>query len=184
MELKELFSIQHVKIAFQPGQKTVSYFDVLGSEDRETWVPLLSKSTSCGFSGDLQVFDFPPSKALTEIRYIKLVGHSNSADSWNHISEFRVFGFRYRNKVTYEEQPVKLYPNPARESVNIRIDDSTLRPDFIRILNLTGKVVFEDRMDPEIKNLQIPVTFRQGIYIVQMGSGGFTLFAQKLVVNI
>jgi hypothetical protein len=184
MELKELFSIQHVKIAFQPGQKTESYFDVFGSEDKETWEPILTKSASCGFSGDLQVFAFPALKSLVEYRYIKLVGHANSADSWNHISEFKVFGFRHRNPGSYEKQPVKLYPNPAHESFNIRIDDSTLGFNFIRIVTLTGKVVFEDKMDPEIKDLKIPITFKQGIYIVQMGSGDLTMFTQKLVVNI
>jgi hypothetical protein len=184
MELKELFSIQHVKIAFQPGQKRVSYFDILGSEDGETWEPVLTKSASCGFSGDLHVFDFPESKSSLEFKYVKLIGHSNSTDTWNFISEFKIFGYRHHNPVSYEKQPVKLFPNPAHESVNIRIDDSTLKPDFIRIINLTGKVVFEDKVDPEIKDLQIPVNFKEGTYIVQMGSGDLTLFTQKLIVNI
>jgi hypothetical protein len=184
MELKELFSIQHVKIAFQPGQKRVSYFDILGSEDGETWEPVLTKSASCGFSGDLHVFDFPESKSSLEFKYVKLIGHSNSTDTWNFISEFKIFGYRHHNPVSYEKQPVKLFPNPAHESVNIRIDDSTLKPDFIRIINLTGKVVFEDKVDPEIKDLQIPVNFKEGTYIVQMGSCDLTLFTQKLIVNI
>jgi hypothetical protein len=184
MEMKELFSVQHVKIAFKPGQKVETWFDIFGSEDKLTWEPILIKSASCGFSGDLHVFDFPVSKAESEFRYIKLVGHSNSSDSWNHISEFKVFGFRHRNSLSYEEQPVKLYPNPARESFNIRIEDATMKPDFIRILNLTGKVVLEEKLDPEITDLEIPISFRDGIYIVQMGSGNLTLFTQKLVVNI
>ncbi|HBC79067.1 MAG TPA: hypothetical protein DCZ51_10595 [Bacteroidales bacterium] len=142
------------------------------------------KSASCGFSGDLQVFDFPASKSLVEYRYIKLVGHSNSADSWNHISEFKVFGYKHRNPGTYEEQPVKMYPNPAKESVNIRIDDPALRFSFIRIVSLTGKVMYENKIEPEIKDFRIPITFRQGIYIVQMGAGDLTMFTQKLVVNI
>jgi hypothetical protein len=162
----------------------VSFFDLLGSVDRETWEPILVKSASCGFSGDLHVFDFPESKASLEFRFIKLVGHSNSTDTWNHISELKVFGYRYRNPGDYENHPVKLYPNPAREFINIRIDDSTLNLDFIRIVNLTGKVVFEDKLDPEIREFQIPIDFRQGIYIVQMGAGDLTMFAQKLIVSI
>jgi Secretion system C-terminal sorting domain len=79
---------------------------------------------------------------------------------------------------------VKLYPNPARESVNVRIEDMTMKADFIRIVNLTGKVVYEDKLDPEIRDFQIPVDFRPGIYILQMGSGELTFFAQKLVVTI
>jgi len=79
---------------------------------------------------------------------------------------------------------VKLYPNPASDLVNVRIEDMNLKPDFIRIVNLTGKVVFEDELDPEIRDFQVPIDFKQGIYIVQMGSGELTYFAQKLVVNI
>lgn len=182
-ELKELFSIQHIKIAFQPGQKTASYFDVFGSKDKEIWEPILNKSASCGFSGDPQVFNFPATKAMVEYKFIKLIGHSNSANSWNYISELKVYGSGPRNNVSYEEQPVKLYPNPANESVNIRIDDSKLNPDLIRIVSLAGKVVFEQKMDPDNTNLRIPINFRSGVYIVQMGSGDLTLFTRKLIVK-
>lgn len=184
MELKEAFNIQHVKIAFQPGQNRESYFDILGSEDKVTWEPVLTKSASCSFSGNLQVFDFPPAKTGIEFRYVKLAGRTNSLDSWNYISEFKIFGYRQRNPTSYEDQPVKFYPNPALEFVNIRIDDSTFKPDFIRIINMSGKVVFQDKMNPDARDLQIPLNLKQGIYIVQMGSSDFTLFTQKLVVNI
>ena len=183
MELKELFNVQHVKIVFQPGHKQTNYFDVLGSVDNSTWEPILTKSASCGFSGELQVFDFPPSKAFVEYKFIKLVGHSNSGDSWNHISEFRLFGFKHRNQTSYNDQAVKLYPNPVCERLNIRIDDPSLKPDFIKILNLSGDIVYEDLMNPGITDLSIPINFGRGIYIVQIGSGDLTLFTQKLVVN-
>ena len=34
IELKQSFSVQHVKLAFQPGQRRESYFDILGSTDK------------------------------------------------------------------------------------------------------------------------------------------------------
>ncbi len=181
MELKEPFNIQHLKIAFQPGHKKESYFDILGSVDKVNWEPILTKTASCGFSGDLQVFKFPEAKAGEGYRYVKLVGHSNSVDNWNYISEFRIFGFRYTE---YYDLPVKLYPNPAHEILNIRIDEMSLKPDFIRIMNLAGKIMFQDIMDPDIKEVQIPLNLKQGFYIVQIGAGDITLFTQKLVVNI
>jgi len=183
MELKELFNIQLVKIGFQPEQKRESYFDILGSDDKLTWEPILTKSSSCDFSGDLQVFNFPPSKTEKEFRYIKLVGHSNSGDSWNYFSEFKIFGFIHRNPSRYEKQPVKIYPNPAHEFINIRIDESTLLPDFIRIISLSGKVVFQDKMNPNIKELQIPLNLIEGVYFVQIGSDNLTVFTQKLIVG-
>jgi uncharacterized repeat protein (TIGR02059 family) len=184
IELKELFSIHHVKLAFQPGQKRISYFDVLGSDDKETWEPILTKSASCDFSGDLQVFDFPPSKAGKEFKYVKLAGKGSSTDSWNYFSEMKVFGYRHPNPSFYENLAVKLYPNPAREIINLRIDEPTLSLDFIRIINLLGDVVFQDIMNPDIKELQIPINLQNGVYIVQLGSGDLTLFAQKLIVSL
>ena len=182
LELKELFSVHHVKLAFQPGQKMGSYFDILGSDDKESWEPILIKSASCGFSGDLQVFDFPPSKTGKEFKYVKLVGLGNSVNTWNYISELKVYGYRHPNPSFYENLSVKLYPNPAREIIKIRIDEPSLALDFIRIINPLGKVAFENNLDPAIREFQIPIYLQNGVYIVQLGSGELTLFTQKLIV--
>jgi len=181
LELKTAFSIQHVKLAFQPNQKREFYFDVYGSNDKETWEPILSKTSSCAFSGNLQVFDFPASKAEREFKYVKVVGQGNSTDQWNYIAEFRIFGFRYRNP-SYEEQIVKIYPNPASEIVNVKIDEPSFVPDFINILTLTGKIIYTNIIEPDKRLLQIPVNFKKGIYLIQMGKGSITMFSQKLVI--
>jgi hypothetical protein len=183
MELKTPFNIQHVKMAFIQGQKRVSYFDVLGSDDKVTWEPILIKSASCGFSGNMQVFSFPPSKAEKEFKYVKLIGQTNSVDSWNYISEFKIFGYPQRKPNTYEEQPIKIYPNPAHELINIRIDEATMKPDFIRIITISGKIVLQEKVEEEIREFQMPIDLKNGVYIIQMGSGELTLFAQKLIVN-
>lgn len=183
LELTEPFNVQHVKIAFQPGQKKVSYFDLMGSEDGQTWEPILTKSASCGFSGDLHVFDFPPAKMSVPCKFIKYVGHSNSLDSWNFISEFRIFGYKYQIPGKKKDPLVILYPNPARDIINISIEDSGLKPELIRILNPTGTIVYEKKINPEERDIQVPVSFRCGLYIVQMSSGDLTLFTQKIIVN-
>jgi uncharacterized repeat protein (TIGR02059 family) len=183
LELNGTYTIQHVELAFQPGQKKEFYFDLFGSNDKENWEPVLSKSRSCAFSGNLQVFDFPASKTEKEYRYVKLVGQGNSTDKWNYIAEFGIFGHRHKNPVDYEEQIVKIYPNPAHGLVNILIDEQTFVPDFIKIVSLTGKVIFDDKIDPGTRQLQIPIDFKQGIYIVQMGTGDLTVFAQKIIVT-
>jgi uncharacterized repeat protein (TIGR02059 family) len=183
LELKGPFNVQHVKLAFQPGYKRESYFDILGSEDMVKWDLILPKSNSCAFSGNLQVFDFPQSKAEKEFKYIKLIGHGNSLDTWNYISEFKIFGYKHKNPASYEQLSIKIFPNPAHEFVNIRIDDATLKPDFIRIVNLAGNIVFQDKLDPDIKDMHVPIDLRQGLYIIQMGSVDLTLFSQKLVVS-
>jgi hypothetical protein len=158
------------------------YFDIYGSNDGETWESILIKAKSCSFSGGIHVFEFPISKAIAEFKFLKFIGLGNSNDSWNYISEFRIFGYRQKNRADYEDLIVKLYPNPAREFVNILIDDPSFNPDFIKIGSLEGKILFTDKVDPEIRLLQIPVTFKPGIYFVQMGIGEITMFSQKLIV--
>ncbi len=183
LELKESFSVQHVKLAFQPGQKKESYFDILGSEDMQTWEPVLTKSNSCAFSGNLQVFDFPPAKTTKEFKFIKLVGRCNSQDTWNYISEFKIFGYKHRNPSSYEKQIVKVYPNPALDYINVRIEETNISPDFIRIINLAGKIMLEEKIQPDVSEFRLPIDLKQGIYILQVGEGNITLFSQKLVVH-
>jgi hypothetical protein len=132
LELSRPFSIQHVELAFQPGQKREFYFDILGSNDKEKWEPILIKTRSCSFSGDLQVFEFPASKTEREYKYVKLVGQGNSTDTWNYIGEFRIFGYKHKNPADYEELLVKIYPNPARKFFNILIDERH-QSDFIKL---------------------------------------------------
>jgi uncharacterized protein YjdB len=183
IELKQSFNVQHVKIAFQPGQKRESYFDILGSKDGVNWKPILIKSESCGFSGDLQVFDFPPSKTGIEINYVKLVGRCNSTDTWNYISELKIFGSRYLDPPEYENLLVKIYPNPARESITLRIDEANIHADLIQINNLSGEVILKKENDPDLKEFTIPLDLKNGIYIIQLISGKLTQFTQKLIVS-
>jgi hypothetical protein len=183
LHLSEPFKVDHVKLAFQSGMKSESYFDILGSTDNVTWEPVLTKSASCGFSGDPQVFGFPETKAEQEYSFIKLVGQSNSVDTWNYISELKLFGFGHRALAFKEQSQIIIYPNPVNEYINISIKEQALTPDFIRIINLSGKVMLEEMLEPDIKELQIPINLFNGVYIVQMGSGDITLFTQKLIVN-
>ena len=183
LELKSPFIIHHIKIAFQPGQKSESYFDIYGSNDGENWESILKKAKSCSFSGGIHVFVFPLSKAVTEYSYLKFVGLGNSTDNWNYVSELRIFGYRHKSRTDYEDLIVKLFPNPARDIVNIRIDDPEFNPDFIKILGLDGKIIYSDLVEPGVRDFQIPVNFKHGVYIVQMGTDNITMFTQKLVIS-
>jgi len=181
--LKHSFKVQHIKLAFLQGQKRESYFDILGSKDSINWEPILIKSASCFFSGDLQVFEFPPSKSEKEFNYIKLIGLGNSADTWNYISELKIFGYKHRNTPNYDKLAVKVYPNPAKKYVTFRIDEQLLAPDHIQLLNLSGTVVFNRELDPYLKEFTVPLDLKNGIYIVTLESDNIILFTQKLIVS-
>ena len=183
IELKHPFDVQHVKLAFHPGQRRESYFDILGSTDKLIWEPILNKSVSCDFSSELQVFEFPASKTEKGFKYIKLIGRCNSADTWNYISELKIFGYRDIKSKLYENLPVKIYPNPAEKYVTIRIDNPGFKPDFVQIIELSGSVLKSEKLDPILTEYTINFNLKNGLYIVQMGSGKMTLFTQKLIIR-
>jgi len=81
-----------------------------------------------------------------------------------------------------EKQSFKIYPNPANEFINIRLDNPNLVPDHIKIVNLSGKLVYEGILDPDVRDFNIPVHFIHGIYAVQILSGNMELFTQKLII--
>jgi hypothetical protein len=113
-----------------------------------------------------------------------LVGHGNSLNSWNYISEFKIFGLLQQNPGSgdTEKRNVIIYPNPAQDFFNISIEEPTLEPDMIRIIDFSGRIVFGDSLEPGIRNVQIPTNLKTGVYIVELRSGSLTLDAQKLMI--
>ena len=183
VKLKQSFEIHYITLSFNHNQKTVAYFDLLGSSDSITWEPILNKSASCGFSGDFQAFNLPPSKAGKEFNYLRIIGQGNSENSWNYISELKIYGYRHKGSADYEKLPVKLYPNPARERVTVKIEDGTFNPDFVKISDLSGSMMYIANLDPAFREFDIPLDLKDGMYILHLGSGNLTVFAQKLIVR-
>ena len=147
------------------------------------WEPILIKSVSCDFSAICRslIFPMPRQKGNTGTLF---TGQGNLSDNWNYISELRIYGYRHRNPESYENLAVKVYPNPASEVVNIRIDESSLSIDFIRIVHLSGRTVYiNNRLGEGTRLFNIPINLANGTYVIQMGKGNLTLFTQKLIVQ-
>ncbi|MGD0754928.1 MAG: T9SS type A sorting domain-containing protein [Bacteroidales bacterium] len=184
--LIEPYKISYLEIAFLPGQMYSSYFDIYASKDSITWEPILIQDTSCNFSGDLQVFDFPASSTNTEYSFLKYVGHGNSLNTWNNISEFKIFGTAQQNpgSTNNEKMKIIIYPNPAKDFFNISIDAPNLQPVRVRLIDYSGKIVFEDSIfSPGLNNIQIPGNLSSGVYSVELRSGTTKLDDQKLIIN-
>jgi uncharacterized protein YjdB len=77
---------------------------------------------------------------------------------------------------------VSVYPNPASDYVTIRTDESAFIPDFVQIVDFSGIVHLKYQIDPDIQEITIPIDLKQGVYILQLGSGKLTLFTQKLII--
>jgi uncharacterized repeat protein (TIGR02059 family) len=184
-QLSDSFKISHLELAFLPEQNYSSYFDILGSDDNLAWEPILTNAASCNFSGNMQVFDFPAGNSDTAYSYLKFVGHGNSLNSWNNISEFLIFGIPQQNppKGDSEKSDITIYPNPAVNYIRIAIKGSAIKPDKVSISDYSGKIVLTQVLNPDYNNILIPINLKSGVYIVQLGAANLTLFAQKLIVN-
>jgi uncharacterized repeat protein (TIGR02059 family) len=77
---------------------------------------------------------------------------------------------------------ISIYPNPAREVINVSIKETSLEPQKLRIFDLSGKLCFESKLNSGTNN-QILINIKPGIYIVQVISGSVINFVQKLIIT-
>ena len=87
-DLGAVKTVAFVKIAFYKGNQRVAFFDVQVSTDGASWTQVYSGQSS-GTSTALQTFDFNDTAA----RYVRIVGHSNTQNSWNSLTEVEVYGY-------------------------------------------------------------------------------------------
>jgi hypothetical protein len=142
----------------------------------------LTNVSSCNFSGDRQIFDFPTASTKLDYLYVKYVGHGNTLNTSNNISEMKVFGTPDYS-ANIGKRKIVIYPNPVHDYINISIEEATFNFDRVRIIDLSGKVVFEKVVNPLIKSLQFPVNLNSGIYLIDLGLNNLVLFTQELIVN-
>ena len=178
------FKISYLALAFLQGQNYESYFDILASRDNATWDKILTGEASCKFSGERQVFDIPALYSNTEYLYFKFVGHGNSLSLLNNVSEIKLFGTPQQNSNQSGDKGknISIYPNPAKSFINISIGKPLLDLSYIRIIDVSGKVVFEDTFIEGIKNVQLPYNLNSGLYLVEFRSGNAILGTQKLII--
>jgi hypothetical protein len=54
--------------------------------------------------------------------------------------------------------------------------------DKVTITDLSGKIVFEDVLNPNTKIAKIPISLKSGVYLLKLVVGNLNLFSQKLIV--
>ncbi|HEY9334595.1 MAG TPA: DNRLRE domain-containing protein [Kribbella sp.] len=91
-------------VAFYNGSRRTAKFDVLTSTDGTTWRPARAGIVSSGTTDDLEVFALPAAAA----RYVRIVGHGNSASTFNSILEVRLYASPADAKADAPPRPVVL----------------------------------------------------------------------------
>jgi uncharacterized repeat protein (TIGR02059 family) len=85
------------------------------------------------------------------------------------------------SKIAIKKGDISVYPNPAREYVNISILEASLEPQTLRIFDLSGKLCLESQLNAGTNN-KILTDIKSGIYIVHVLSGSVIKFVQKLII--
>jgi lysophospholipase L1-like esterase len=86
-DLGAIRSVSHVKIAFHNGNVRRARFDVQTSVDGTSWTNRLTGAESAGTTTAAETFDF----ADIDARYVRYLGHGNSSNLWNSLTEVGVY---------------------------------------------------------------------------------------------
>jgi len=176
--------ISHLQVAFLTEQKYESYFDIYASKDNVIWEPVSLKNTSCNFSGNWQIFNFPDINDSTMYSYIKLVCNGNSIDGWNNISGLKIFGSDHENdsKSYYNSGLIELYPNPVSRLIKVHISEPSSISQALMIYNSSGALCMEEVLDPGVNYFHFAVALTPGIYIAKIVQSGLITHTQKIIV--
>jgi poly(beta-D-mannuronate) lyase len=87
-DLGSVKKVSYIKIAFISGDTRTSTFDIQTSTDNVTFTTAQANVTS-SLNTSLQTFNFPD---VDPARYVRIVGHGNSANLWNSYTEVEIYG--------------------------------------------------------------------------------------------
>lgn len=78
--------------------------------------------------------------------------------------------------------PITIQPNPADDLVFLKRNSNSI--SFIKIINITGKVVFTQDLSDVGEELEVNVsTFPRGIYFIEAFDKNRNIFTQKLILK-
>lgn len=82
-----------------------------------------------------------------------------------------------------EEVKTSIYPNPAQNQVNIKVDEAYAFTNLnVQIVDLTGRVVMETQVNTAMSTLNVE-DLNKGMYLVRISNGNDTVHASKLILK-
>ena len=85
--------------------------------------------------------------------------------------------------LTSNEVETAIYPNPAENQVNIKIDESYAFNNLnVQVVDLTGRIVLDTQVNSGMSSLNVE-GLEKGIYLVRITNGSETIHASKLILK-
>jgi hypothetical protein len=86
------------------------------------------------------------------------------------------------SEIIYDKQSnIKIYPNPATRTVNIKIDEAFKGESIVSLYDIQGRLMLKEGINNSQTQLNIE-GYKKGLYIVNVSVGSKT-YVNKLMVN-
>ena len=87
------------------------------------------------------------------------------------------------NEPPFYEDMIRVYPNPATQKFNLGFNFPQKEPVIIRLLDMSGRIVFEENIDNAFNQiLDYSAPSQEGLYFISVIGRGFTT-SQKLFIS-
>ena len=76
-----------------------------------------------------------------------------------------------------------IYPNPAKDHINIDMGSNLVMPETVTICDMSGSILLEKIITKDMRFLHIPLDLVDGMYICNFYTSGTTIGSQKLIIR-
>lgn len=145
-------------------------------DESPTALPIQGNSASYAFIGD---YDPLGNAGISTIRY-KFFIEGNEDDSMSATIEYIASPLSVKENITNQ---FSVFPNPTNTG-NITLKGDVLsNGNAIRILDITGKIVFEQKISKSAESNYDFSNLNNGMYILQVRGENAIVAQQKLIIN-
>jgi glucose/arabinose dehydrogenase len=175
-------SISGVEIAFYQGNTRTSRFDVQVSSDGNSWANAATNLQSSGTSLALERFSFTARTG----RYVRIVGHGNSASAWNSYTEVKIISGAAAAATTGKGATLtmKVSPNPLGQQMRVSYTLQEEGYTTLWLYDLNGRPVqllINARSPAGSYNRSFPSgRLTKGVYLLKLVHNGKAV-TQKLI---
>lgn len=97
---------------------------------------------------------------------------------------FKVLAYNGGFEITKAE-PLKVYPNPTNDILNIEVDNSNANMQQIEVADMTGKIIYSKTINKELNNTTEQVdlsAYSKGLYVVKLQSDQ-SIYTSRVLVK-
>ncbi|UPK72209.1 glycosyl hydrolase family 8 [Chitinophaga filiformis] len=181
-------TVSGVDIAFYNGNTRSALFDILTSTDGSAWTSAATGLRSSGTTTALETFTFTASSA----KYVRIVGHGNTVNAWNSITEIKVRTSQSAAKLAAlaPEKPsntqFSIYPAPFSTNASVAFTLKDAGVTALTVYDINGKqvaAIFRENLSTGSYTRSFSAShLPAGVYIVKLIHNGIVT-TKKVIKN-